>query len=78
VANITLSIEDALLQAARVRAVKEGTSVTRSAGARSNSMRDARMIASRVIASLPRGSMQIRVCRDVSLPDRPAKSCTTP
>ena len=26
-ANITLSIEDALLQAARVRAVKEGTSV---------------------------------------------------
>jgi hypothetical protein len=27
VANITLSIEDALLQAARVRAVKEGTSV---------------------------------------------------
>ena len=27
VANITLSIDDALLQAARVRAVKEGTSV---------------------------------------------------
>lgn len=26
-ANVTLSIEDALLQAARVRAIKEGTSV---------------------------------------------------